>query len=433
MAAMFRAGFLLLALAAAAVGHKTYSACLSQPLGRRVTDGATWTEPHCVQATCVNGEVSRRPCPPFSASTRCHVIPGDAAAEYPGCCATVKCSEFCFSEALKIVFQDGEKWTEPGCVQGSCSNGTITRLPCPLVSPGPGCVPVDGSRSTPYPGCCPSFKCPKPGQCYSESLDKFFDDGARWTEPPCRSRLCRNGNITELASCRKLDDQSGCRRVEGTPGAPFPDCCPSEDCSCYSSSLKKHFNDGATWTEPPCSRATCEKGNILVLGCPERDGPNCIREEGQPGAAYPQCCPKITCADKDQCFSSALEKIFSDGAKWTEPMCVSATCAKGSVSRKLCPPLLRLDSPRSCTILKGKPGSPYPQCCERVRCKSDGQRCYSRVNARYYRHRFSWSEGTCVRATCDNGTTKRRNTCTTSTRPKGKPRAYVAVGDTAKP
>ena len=397
---MSRAAVLLvLSLVAATLAYKKQGACFSKSLGRKFKNGATWTEPFCTRAKCVDGEISRLPCGLIGVPPGCKFVKGDSSAPYPACCGKVECDKPCFSKVLKTLFKSGDKWTEPGCIQGSCRNGEIGRLPCPLIRPGPGCVPVKGDPAAPYPGCCLSFKCPKPGQCYSKGLDKFFDSGAEWTEPPCQRNRCEAGRVIGLPCGLQLVGP-GCQLVKGTPGAPYPACCPKTVCKCYSKRLKKYFNDGAVWTEPPCTRVQCDKGNMAALACPLQAGDKCIHEEGQAGAAYPKCCTKTTCAKKDQCFSKSLKKIFDDGAKWTEPNCISAQCFKGDIARKACP-LIPLPRP-GCRIAEGSPAAPYPGCCPKVVCKYKG-RCYSKARGKYFKSGQTWKESLCVRATCVKG------------------------------
>ncbi|KAF0290862.1 Extracellular matrix protein FRAS1 [Amphibalanus amphitrite] len=395
---MSRLALLLLVLVAVTAAFKKQGACFSKTLGKKFSNGATWTEPSCIRARCLNGRISRLPCGLIANKPGCKIVKGDSNAPFPACCPKVECPKPCFSDVLKRLFKNGDKWTEPGCIQGVCNDGEIGRLPCPLIKPGPGCVLVKGDPNAPYPGCCLSFKCPKPGQCYSKGLDKFFDSGAEWTEPPCQRNRCEDGKVVGVP-CGRPAVGPFCRLVKGKPGAPYPKCCPSTVCRCYSKALKKFFNDGDVWTEPPCTRAKCEKGNVVALGCPLQAGDKCVRVEGKPGAKYPKCCPKITCAKEDQCFSKALKKIFDDGAKWTEPKCTEAQCSKGDIIRKACP-LIR-PAP-GCTVVEGRPGASYPGCCPRVVCKLR-LRCYSKIRGKYYNDGQTWRETLCERATCVRG------------------------------
>ena len=261
--------------------------CFSKALKRPFQHGAKWTEPGCQQAQCDNGKIIRLPCGLIAVKPGCKVVKGNSKLPYPICCPRVKCPKPCFSKPLGRLYKNGQKWIEPGCIRASCSDGYIRRLACPLVRPGPGCVVVKPNPKAKYPGCCISFKCPKPGQCYSKGLDKFFDDGAEWTELPCHRYRCVKGKVSALTCPLQALPGPGCRVLKGKTGAPYPSCCPKVVCRCYSKALKRFFKDGAVWTEPPCARVTCKDGNIAAVGCPAFQAPNCIVKPGKPGAELP--------------------------------------------------------------------------------------------------------------------------------------------------
>ena len=415
---------LLLALALVAVcsaSFKKQGYCYSKTLGRKVKNGETLTDKYCTQARCVNGEIARLPCGLIALGPGCKLVKGDPKAQYPGCCPRAVCPKVCYSKVLKRFLKDGQKGTEPGCILARCDGGRISRLPCPLIKPGPGCVLVKPDPNAPYPGCCPSYKCPKPGQCYSKGLDKFFDNGAVWTEPPCTRNKCVDGKVIGLPCGLIAAPRPGCKVVKGTAGAPYPACCAKVVCKCYSKNLKRYFKDGAVWTEPPCARATCQGGNIAAVACPLQAGENCVREKGQLGAAYPKCCPKVTCPKKDQCYCKPLNKIFNDGDKWTSSKCVEKTCRKGKISQQSCP--LVLPGP-GCKVVPGT-GKAFPGCCPKVVCKLQPHRCYSKKTGKWYQDGHTWRQGLCVRATCVKGKIVRKLQCL---RPKKCPKGKYCKG-----
>jgi len=143
---------------------------------------------------------------------------------------------------------------------------------------------------------------PPPPRCYSSALERHFNSGASWTEPRCEGATCVDGEIrTELCQTASIRLGVGCRLEDGA-GGEFPDCCPVVVCprpdQCYSAQLDQVFDDGAIWTEAPCTQFTCHSGTSQQLDCPAvESGAGCKVESGVAGQSYPACCDAAVCVD----------------------------------------------------------------------------------------------------------------------------------------
>ncbi|XP_043204885.1 extracellular matrix organizing protein FRAS1-like [Amphibalanus amphitrite] len=410
--------FLMLVLLDVLLSPGSSQSCVSRALGRRFPSGARWTEPGCTQMSCRRGLVQGRGCaiasyPPGSG---CVKVQGEPDAEYPDCCDRVKCPrpDQCFSIRLNKTFDDGEEWTERPCALYTCKRGTSEGQGCPMYHVRPGCKTEKGTPGTAYPQCCDKQSCPAPDQCYSQRLDKVFDNGEEWTEPPCQLYKCNNG-YAEGIQC-PIYQYSRCVRKEGTPGAKYPNCCAAISCpkpdQCYSDRLKKIFNNNQTWTEPSCGRFRCHNGRTEVTSCPDLTiGRGCVKLDGSPDAPYPACCPTVSCPRTDQCHSDRLGKTYDSGQTWTEPPCVGFTCANGTSNQRDCP-AVRVTP--GCVKESGTTGAQFPSCCPKVTCRSAGQ-CYSASLRKTFNDGDTWTEHPCASYTCNNGTTKLK-TCPVAVR-----------------
>ncbi|XP_043198705.1 extracellular matrix organizing protein FRAS1-like [Amphibalanus amphitrite] len=207
--------------------------CYSSSLQQWFADGAKWTEPPCTGMTCSGGFSRGQFCPTgsFTPGSGCVREPGTPGADFPACCEKIKCPEpgQCYSTALDRTFNDGETWTESPCTKRECRMGTTHIQFCPTYSMGPGCVKTPGIPGADYPQCCDQVKCPEPDQCYSEGLQKTFNSGETWTEPPCTLYRCDSG-VSRGQLCPWQFPQPGCTAVNGTAGAPYPQCCDRVQC-----------------------------------------------------------------------------------------------------------------------------------------------------------------------------------------------------------
>ena len=162
---------------------------------------------------------------------------------------------------------------------------------------------------------------------------------------------CLQGGNTEISLCvfggltPEFGANTGCVTKKGITGAEFPKCCDKTVCprpdQCYSTALKRIFNDGEVWTEETCEQRRCEKGSIQASGCqryPSVIGQNCVRTNGTPNASFPQCCEKLSCPMT--CTSKSLNRTFQSGESWTESngtSCLLAECSRGTTYFKACP------------------------------------------------------------------------------------------------
>ena len=137
---------------------------------------------------------------------------------------------------------------------------------------------------------------------------------------------------------------------------------------CFSPGLNKPFKHGEEWTEPPCQKATCDKGSTTTLPC-DSIGPKtgCIQAPGTPGGAYPTCCLENKCpVCKMQCTDTANQRLLNHGEKVTDDSCKETSCIEGVISTKSCaaPPA----NMTGCAKQPGKKGADHPECCETYLC-----------------------------------------------------------------
>ena len=255
--------------------------------------------------------------------------------------------------------------------------------------------------------------------CESRVLGKNFSVGENWTEPTClgmaclpggpQTSLCLHGGLTPIYAAN-----SGCVVKNGTPGAEFPKCCDKIECpepdQCYSPALKRTFNDGEQWTEPPCERRRCENGTSLATSCPRhahRYRQGCLRINGTPNAEYPKCCDNVACPE-DICIPEAVNRAFNVKDTWTKPSCDERRCAKGVLYVTHCPSYnprrLKELEEYGCSMKPSKtPTAAYPACCDQLTCPRNDQ-CYSPGLKKIFNDKENWTEPSCELNQCKNGT-----------------------------
>jgi len=174
---------------------------------------------------------------------------------------------------------------------------------------------------------------------------------------------------------------------------PPPPLLPS---SCLSDTLNRTFPDGATWTEPACTKTQCVAGRQIGLPCGLLAlGPGCRLETGLKSGEYPSCCPQAVCPG--QCYVESLGKVFDDGEEWTGSGCTKARCDKGFVAELPCG--LFRPGP-GCRLESGLKSGEYPSCCPQAVCP--GQ-CYVESLGKVFDHGEEWTGSGCTKARCDKG------------------------------
>ena len=175
-------------------------------------------------------------------------------------------------------------------------------------------------------------------RCFSESLGRHFNNDDVFTEPGCIQAQCSNGIVVELNTCDPVLSRSGCTLTSDTDAA-YPGCCSTVECPkpCFSKPLLTQFKHGEEWTETGCVRASCSDGYIDRQNCPlSKPGLGCKLVQDL-SAPYPSCCLSFDCPKPDQCYSIGLQKVFDDGAEWSETMpCQRSRCEKGRVTSVPC-------------------------------------------------------------------------------------------------
>ena len=191
-----------------------------------------------------------------------------------------------------------------------------------------------------------------------------------------------------------------CELVDNSPGAEYPDCCPTFRCPdrCFSESQRRWFSVGEKWTEEDCTSAICkDTDNVALSPC----GfialePHCRAVDGNATADYPECCPTVECDPDTTCFVPRLNRHFAVGESWTEPGCSQATCREGGgISGKVCG-LIGIPAGHPCSVDDGDDSLEYPQCCPKVTCRE----CYSERLERFFGPGETWTEEDCVGNQC---------------------------------
>ena len=323
--------------------------CTSEALNRTFNDGETWsTEPSCDKRRCKKGATFVTHCPTYRGLKRleqigCFKTPSKSpTAAYPACCDQVTCprNDQCYSKGLNKTFNDNETWTEPSCEYNECRNGTRFFKGCKKYTnlAGTGCVMKPGTPNASFPQCCEQLSCP----CTSKSLNRTFQSGESWTEPngtSCLFAECKDGT-TYFKTCPIYSNyENRCFKTAGKPNASYPQCCEQLSCAgqrqCYSRALKKIFNNGQTWTDPPCHARKCINGNTGTARCPSPQQVGrlahlgCISGNETPNAAFPRCCPGLDCPRPDQCYSRANNRRYNNGDEWYEAGCNYRVCRNG--------------------------------------------------------------------------------------------------------
>ncbi|KAF0295807.1 hypothetical protein FJT64_006727 [Amphibalanus amphitrite] len=245
-------------------------------------------------------------------------------------------------------------------------------------------------------------------RCFSQGLERYFQEGSQWTEPTCRRGRCLRGRVV-LDDCPPLVDPlpPDCHPAAGQSDAPFPDCCPQLEChqpdqTCYVEELDRHVSVGETWTLPGCGQGTCREGGAVsgkgcgLVGIPP--GYPCSLNDGDDSLEYPECCPRVTCPE---CYSEILDRFFGPGDTWTGPGCTKVKCGVDSATNTVvlsavpCP--LAAPPFPDCELVDGPTSAEYPACCPILRCPD---RCFSESLGRWFSKGDEWTEEGCTRARC---------------------------------
>ena len=178
-----------------------------------------------------------------------------------------------------------------------------------------------------------------------------------------------------------------------------------EPARCHSKHLDKYFYNGDKWTDADCQSAECVDGKANLVACKavseldaSRPTARCRQVPGAAGAEHPACCPTAIC---DQCYSKQFDRVFDDGAVWTESGCMEVTCDKGDIRELPCP-ALAVELQPGCRIEPGPSDALYPKCCAQPVCPRPDQ-CHSEVLDQVFDDGAVWTEDVCTQFTCKAG------------------------------
>ena len=176
-----------------------------------------------------------------------------------------------------------------------------------------------------------------------------------------------------------------------------------EPARCHSKHLDKYFYNGDKWTDADCQSAECVDGKANLVSCKavseldaSRPNARCRQVPGAAGAEHPACCPTVIC---DQCYSTQLDRVFEDGAVWTESGCTRVTCSKGEISAVGCP-VTKLKA--GCRMEPGPAAAEHPHCCPQPACPRPDQ-CYYEPLKQVFDDGAVWNEEPCTEITCKAG------------------------------